>query len=138
MAKLNLRHDQYPVPVDTIQERLDLCRWYLALTRTMHDLTFPKKRGGYGSDMELMLVLMCIFIGDAEGRPTSATKISNHCGLSRTTVYRCPEKLIALKKVARDGRNYFLAPGAAAIDAKNALPAILAKFPATRRPNRTH
>lgn len=138
MKKLKLRHEQSHVPTETIQERLELCRWYLALTRTMHEMTFPQTEGGYGSNMELMLVLMGVFIGDAEGRPTTATKIANHCGLSRSTVYRQLDRLMAMKKVTREGRNYFVAPGAAAVDAQNALPAILNRFPATRRPDRTH
>jgi hypothetical protein len=121
-----------------MQERLELSRWYLALTRTMHELSFPGEPGGFGSNLEMMLVFMGVFIGDAEERPTTATKIANHCGLSRTTVYRRLEQLIARKKVVRDGRCYFIAPGAAPIDAEDLLPKVLDKFPATRRPIRTH
>lgn len=138
MPKLKLRHDQSPVTDETLQERLDLCRWYLALTRTVHELAFPRAKGGFGSNTELLLVFMGVFIGDAEGRPTTATKIANHCGLSRATVYRRLEQLMTLKKVTREGRSYFVAPGAAPIDTQNTLPAILDKFPAAKRPNRTH
>jgi hypothetical protein len=104
----------------------------------MHELSFPEDRAGFGSNLELLLVFIGVFIGDAEGRPTSATKIANHCGLSRSTVYRRLEELIAKKKVVREGRSYFIAPGAAPIDAENLLPRVLEKFPATVRPIRTH
>jgi len=134
---LKLRHDQSHVPDETLQQRLELCRWYLALTRTIHELTFPQDEGGFGSNLELMLVLMGVFIGDAEGRPTTATKIAVHCGLSRQTVYRRLEELIALGKVTRERRSYFVAPGAAPLDPQNLLPAILDKFPVSKRPNRT-
>lgn|GEM_PF-3743786 len=134
---MKLRHDQSHVPDETLQQRLELCRWYLALTRTIHELTFPQDEGGFGSNLELMLVLMGVFIGDAEGRPTTATKIAVHCGLSRQTVYRRLEELIALGKVTRERRSYFVAPGAAPLDPQNLLPAILDKFPVSKRPNRT-
>lgn len=138
MPKLKLRYEQSHVPDETLEERLELCRWYLALTRTIQDLTFPQRRVGFGSNLELMLVLMGVFIGDAEGRPTTATKIANHCGLSRATVYRRLDQLIKLGKVTREKRSYFVAPGAAPSDPGNLLPTILDKFPAARRPKRTH
>lgn len=138
MPKLKLRHDQAPVARETLEERLDLCRWYLALTRTMYELTFPGGGASFGSNMELMLVIIGVFVGDAEGMPTTATKIAGHCGLSRATVYRRLDELMTMGKVTREGRNYFIAPGAAPLDGQNLLPKVLDKFPAIRRPKRTH
>lgn len=138
MPKIKLRHTQTHVPVETIEERLELCRWYLSLTRTMHELSFPEEKGGFGSNLEMMLVFIGVFIGDAEGKPTTPTKIANHCGLSRSTVYRRLGQLCDLNKVVREGKSYFIAPGAAPLDAENLLPKVLEKFPATRRPIRTH
>jgi hypothetical protein len=138
MPKMKLRHAQTHVPVETMEERLELGRWYLLLTRTMHELSFPEDRAGWGSNLELLLVFIGVFIGDAEGRPTTATKIANYCGLSRSTVYRQLNDLIAKKKVVREGRGYFIAPGAAPVDAEGLLPKVLEKFPATKRPIRTH
>lgn len=138
MPRIKLRHEQTHVPIETMLQRLELCRWYLSLTRTMHELTFPEERGGFGSNLELMLVFVGVFIGDAEGMPTTATKIANYCGLSRSTVYRRLDQLIALKKVIREGRGYFIAPGAAPLDHENRLPKVLDKFPATKRPIRTY
>jgi len=138
MPRMKLRHTQTHVPIETMEERLDLARWYLALTRTMHELSFPEERGGFGSNLEMMLVFIGVFIGDAEGKPTTPTKIANHCGLSRSTVYRRLEQLRELKKVVKEGRSYFIAPGAAPLDPEGALPKVLEKFPATKRPIRTH
>jgi hypothetical protein len=138
MPKLKLRHPQVHVGADVMQQRLDLCRWYLALTQTMYEMTFPDHRGGFGSNMELMLVLIGVFIGDAEGRPTTATKIAGHCGLSRATVYRRLDQLITMRKITREGRNYFIAPGVAPADEQGLLSRVLEKFPSNARPNRTH
>lgn len=136
-TKLKLRHAQTHVATDVIQERLDLCRWYLSLTRTMHELTFPLDKAGFGSSMELMLVFIGVFIGDAEGRPTTATKIAVHCGMARASVYRRLKQLMAMGKVTRERRNYYIAPGAAPIDERGLLPTVLDKFPANRRSKRT-
>jgi hypothetical protein len=138
MAKMKLRYPQTHVPTDIMEWRFELGRWYLALTRTMNELSFPEDRAGFGSNLELLLVYIGVFVGDAEGRPTSATSISHHCGLTRPTVYRRLEELIARKRVVREGRNYFIAPGAAPIDGNNLLLKVLDKCPATKRPIRTH
>lgn len=128
-SELKLHYPQRHVGADTIKQRLELSRWYVALTRIMCDLTFPDDPSGFGSNVELLLVLMGVFIGDAEGRPTTATKISSYCGIPRATVYRRLDRLIQLKKVARDGQSYHLAPGASVIDRNGQLPKILRKFP---------
>lgn len=137
MPKLKLRYEQTHVSEDIMEERLELCRWYLALTRTMQELTFPQQSRGFGSNLELMLVLMGVFIGDAEGRHVTATKIAHHCGLSRPAVYRRLAELIKLGKVVRDEHSYFVAPGAAPLDPEGHLPAVLRKFPPLSRPKRT-
>lgn len=138
MPKMKLRYPQTQVPIETMEWRLELGRWYLALTRTMHELSFPEERSGFGSNLELLLVYIGVFIGDAEGRPTTATKIANHCGLSRSTVYRRLDELIGKNKVVREGRSYFIAPGAAPTDAEGLLSKVLEKVPATKRPIRTY
>jgi hypothetical protein len=138
MPKMKLRHAQTHIPIETMEWRLDLGKWYLALTRALYEISFPEDRSGFGSNLELLLVYIGVFIGDAEGRPTTATKIANYCGLSRSTVYRRLEELIEKKKVVREGRGYFIAPGAAPIDADSILAKVLDKVPTTRRPIRTH
>lgn len=138
MTKPKLRHPQVHIEPEVIEQRVDLCRWYLTLTRTMFELAFPPDCGGFGSNMELMLVLMGVFVGDAEGRPPTATKIAGHCGLSRPTVYRRLEQLMKLRKVERSGHNYFVAPGVSPSDPMGLLPRVLEKFPLNVRPKRTH
>jgi hypothetical protein len=134
--QIKMRHEQAHLAIETLEDRLELCKWYLVLTRTLHELTFPNL-GSFGSNVELMLVMMGVFIGDAEGRPTTATKIANHCGMSRQAVYRRLEQLTDMKKVIREGKNYYIAPGVAPLDVDNRLPQVLEKFPATKRPIRT-
>ncbi len=113
MSKLKLRYTQPGLPIEIIEERLRFARLYVDLTRTFHEIAFPKNAKGFGSDLETLMVLICVFIGDAEGRPTTATKIASHAGMPRATVYRRLEQLIKINKVKRIARNYYLAPGGA-------------------------
>jgi AraC-like DNA-binding protein len=135
--RMKMRHAQPQVPIDTMVFRLELSRWYMSLTRSIHELCFPEDTAGFGANLELMLVWIGVFIGDAEGRPTTATKIATHCGMSRQTVYRRLEQLINMGKVVREGRCYFVAPGAAPAE-NGHLPKVLEKLPAAVRPIRTH
>lgn len=97
---------------------------YVGLTRASYEIAFPTRKT-FGADLETMLVLMGVFLGDAEGRPTSVTKIAAYCGLPRASVYRRLGDLIELKKVERVGRNYFLAEGAVTPDRQQKLSRII-------------
>lgn len=121
---LKLYNPQPHIPADSLQERLRLARFYVDITRTMYGMAFPKKK----ADLETLLTFICIFIGDAEGRPTTATKIASHSGLSRTTVYRRLHSLMRLKKIVRVGRNYHLAQGAVTPDKYGRLQKVLDSF----------
>jgi hypothetical protein len=108
-------HNQQPhISEGKLRERVKLAHLYVNLTRAMYEVTLLKKAEKSGCDLEALLVLLCIYVGDVEQRPTSATKVASHAGLSRGTVYRRLGLLIKLKKVMRNGRNYHIAPGAAA------------------------
>lgn len=108
-----------------MREKLDVARMYVALTREMLDMAFPASTR---SDLEALLVLICIFIGDAEGRSTTATKVASHSGLSRTAVYRRLELLLKLKKIVRTGATYHIAPGAIVADDQGRIAKIFRKF----------
>jgi hypothetical protein len=125
---LKLRFEQTHVPAERLRERLRLARLYILLTRTFHEMAFPHTAKSYGSNIEALLVLVCVFIGDAEGRPTTVTKIASHAGLPRATVYRRLEQLCAIKKITRVGRSYYLASGAAHPDDHGRLSKILEGF----------
>jgi hypothetical protein len=118
MPKLHNR--QSLVTNGKLRERLGIAMAYVELTRVMCDL-------GFGGEihMETLLTALCVFIGEAEGRPTTATKIAQHSGLPRATIYRRLGELMKLKKVVRVGRNYCLAENAITPDRNNRLSRIL-------------
>lgn len=129
MTDLNIYNPQVLVSADELRERLKLARLYLALTHELLARIFNGKRNRVrGSDLESLLVVVCVFIGDAEGRPTTATKIASHSGLPRPSVYRHLMRLIRLKKVARVGNNYRLTKTAINPDDKRRLARILDEF----------
>jgi hypothetical protein len=124
MPVLKLRYAQPHLSAERLRERLKLARIYVQMTRTFSELAFPKRKN-YGSDLETLLVFTCVFIADAEGRPTTVTKIAANAGMPRATVYRRLEHLCKLKKVVQVGRSYYLAPGAASPDEHGKLTKIL-------------
>jgi hypothetical protein len=120
-----LKFPQTHIPPTQLREKLEVARMYVALTREMLDMAFPASER---TDLEALLVLVCVFIGDAEGRSTTATKLASHSGLSRPAVYRRLARLKKLKKVVRVGDTYHLAPGAVVSDEKGRIAKILRKF----------
>lgn len=66
----------------------------------VHDTHFPG--GRFGNDAGLTFVFLAVFLGHAEGRAMTATKISAYLDKPRTTVLRRLEKLTANGVVARD------------------------------------
>lgn len=123
-----MKFPQAGVPEEAIPERLKLVRGYIRLTRSMHEMAFPTSKKGWGSDFEMLVVLMCVFVGDASGRPMSATRIGIYAGLSRTTVYRRLETLLEIGKIVRVGRLYYYAPNAISVDNFNKFPKIFDGF----------
>lgn len=128
MPKSKLRYPQPNLPPHLADERLKLLRIYIEFTRTLHLVAFPKKARRFGSDLETLIVLSCVFIGDAEGRPMTATKIASHAGLPRATVYRRLEQLMKIKRITRLARNYYIAPGAASPDHHGRLSKVLTSY----------
>lgn len=120
-----LKFPQTHVSPAELRERLEVARMYVALTRELLGLAFPNATR---ADMEALLVLICVFIGDAEDRSTTATKVASHSGLSRQAVYRRLERLRKLKKIVRIGSNYHIAPGSVAADEHGRIAKILGKF----------
>jgi hypothetical protein len=113
---------------DQIRERLRIARLYVAMTRTLHEVTFPQSGSGYGAELESLLVALCVFIGDAEGRPMSASNIAIHAGLPRASVYRRLERLTKQKKIVRVGRSYHYGESAGGSDDYERLRRLLDNF----------
>lgn len=126
MPELKLHFPQTTIPLEEIIHRLKLARLYVNLTHTAHSIVFPGRKGA--TELELLLVLLCVFIGDAEGRPTTATKISAHAHLARATTYRRLDDLIRLKKVKKSGRTYHLAPNSLTPDENKRLQRVVRQY----------
>lgn len=125
MPDLKLHNPQAHASQSQLRQKLKLSRVYVDLTREMMTMAF---NGRKGADLEALLVLLCIFVGEADGRKTTASNLSAHSGLSRTSVYRRLEYLIRAGKILREGRNYCLAEGAVIVDTKGRLSRILNNY----------
>jgi hypothetical protein len=129
MPDLKIYNQQVLVSSADLRERLNLARLYLALTHVFLARLFKGKRNRIrGTDLESLLVVVCVFIGDAEGRPTTATKIASHSGIPRPSVYRHLNRLIRLKKVVRIGHSYRLTGTAIFPDEERRIARILEEF----------
>jgi CRP-like cAMP-binding protein len=127
---LKFRNQQSRLSSAELRERLKFARMYLAITHEIRRRIFDNcKRGNIsGVEMEAILVLVAVFIGDADGRPTNASKIAAYSGLPRSTVYRRLEQLVRLGKVDRVGRRYYLARDAVTSDSNGRLSRIFRDF----------
>ncbi|MCA6114283.1 helix-turn-helix domain-containing protein [Bradyrhizobium sp. WSM 1738] len=105
-----------------LRERLFLARAYIDLTKLMCGRMFPHLTN---ANLEALIAVMCVFVGEAEGRPPTVTKIAQHSGLTRQTVYRRLEYLIELGRVVRVGKRYYMAENAMEPDPHNRLMKIL-------------
>lgn len=100
---------------------------YVELTHTMHSMAFPQNDGVQGN-LEALLVLVCVFVSDAEGRPASVSKIAAHAMMPRATVYRKLDYLMKIGKIVKVGRSYCYAPNAITPDIHGKLGTILDRF----------
>lgn len=125
MPDLKLAYPQTHVSPSALRQKLKISQIYIDLTRELLGMAFPKRNG---SDLETLLVLLCVFVSEAEGRRTTATKIASQSGLARQSVYRRLDRLCTIGKILKVGRNYHLAPGAAIVDESGRLSRILNNF----------
>lgn len=77
------------------QSGLIVAKLMLGLTKAI-GLTFLKTKV-YGSSSDLALLCAAIFLGQAEGKPMTAGKLSDFVGMPRSTVIR------KLTQLAREG-----------------------------------
>ena len=87
-------------------QRADVCRMLVNITRTLRDCYAPDLALGEVAD--LMWVLCNVFIGHANNRPPSASKLARSLEMPRTTVLRKLARLTELGLVVRVGRTYCL------------------------------
>lgn len=125
---LKMSHPQPRVPAADIKIRLEVARLYVDLTRALQEVAYPEVPRRSEPDLEMLMVTLCVFIGDAEGRPMSATKIASYSGLNRASVYRRLDSLKEMNKIERDGRVYRYVENAMEVDRNQLLSKIVDKF----------
>lgn len=81
-----------------------IARLVLDLCRTTHETLFPGVR--FGSDFDLLFVFLAVFIGEAEGRPMTGSKIAAYLDKPRPTTLRKLEKLCRRGFIERERRRY--------------------------------
>jgi hypothetical protein len=123
-----MRYPQPRVGPETIETRLKAAKLYVDLTRTLKDIAYPPGAKSLRLDIETLLVVIAVFIGDGDDRPMTATKIAHFTELPRATVYRKLDQLIKLRKIVRVGRRYFYAENAMNPEPLDHLGAILKSF----------
>lgn len=116
------------MPPESIGYGLRMGRAYVDLTRALHGILLPDTAHHFGAENETLLVLIAVYIGDAENRPMSASKIAGYVGLPRASVYRRIDRLTKEGRIERCGRNYRLVPGTMRGDPSGQLRRIMARF----------
>jgi len=87
-------------------ERARVARLVLNLLRTVRNAYTPELTLEEAS--EFLFLMMHLFIGHAEGRPLSASKLARIAEMPRTTVLRRLAALIELGYLERVGDSYYL------------------------------
>jgi response regulator of citrate/malate metabolism len=124
-----MRNRQKHMATEEIDYGLRMARVYVTLTRALHDTLLTETAARFGSESETLLVLLAIFIGDAENRPMSASKIAGYVGLPRASVYRRIAYLTKAGRIERcRKRTYRLVPGTMRGDPHQRLRKIIRKF----------
>jgi DNA-binding transcriptional ArsR family regulator len=88
--------------------------WYLAARALLDIMRIAAKHDqehgadGPASQVETLLLLWSIYVGQYEGRPLSASKLALYTGMPRPTIMRKLAPLMALGKVERKRRGYCL------------------------------
>ena len=75
------------------KKRVVIWRLLTGILREVHKLHFD---GPLGADLDLLMILGAVVASENEGRPTSASKISNYLEMPRETVRR---KMVQLEKL---------------------------------------
>lgn len=75
-----------PARIKRAKERIVLSRLTLKLTQLV-DVSFTKT-GKFGSSADDVMLLLAVFIGQAEARPMTPGKLAEYVGIPRATVIR--------------------------------------------------
>lgn len=89
--------------------KLQVAKSYLDLTRAMVACFLPGSPHELGPNIESIIILLAVLIGDGEGRPMNATKLAHFTSISRPTVHRRLKNLLKQGKVMRRGDDYYFA-----------------------------
>jgi DNA-binding transcriptional ArsR family regulator len=97
-----------PIPLAIPETRAALARMYLELTIAFHATIFPLEQTPSKLDANLTAVAVAVMLGHADGNPMNATELTSILRMSRTSVQRRLDVLIAHGIIHRVEDRYFL------------------------------
>lgn len=89
-------------------DRLAIAHMLVEVAKSYHSIIYPE--GNFAANIDGVFISACVFIGDAEHKPMSATKIAHYLGMPRTTVLRKLKDLEARDVIRRHGNVYLISP----------------------------
>ena len=102
--------------VPLVDARLCLARTLISLLRNAHTAWRPDH--AFAADIDSTLIITAIFLGHAEGRPFSSSKLAGYLDMPRTTLLRRLELLEREGAIVHNGHHYLLNIDAAVMQDK--------------------
>jgi DNA-binding transcriptional ArsR family regulator len=107
--------DMSPPPKFALPEtRAALARMYVELTKAFHATIFPLDQKPSELDANLTAVVVTVMMGQAEGRPMTASEVASELNMPPRSVQRRLDVLVAHGIIQRIERKYYLDPVRAA------------------------
>lgn len=79
---------------------------WIELTRHLHKAVAPEVQYQFGSRTSLLLVWVAVYLGTAEGKLMTASKLATFVGMPRTTVIRRLARLRRAGAIEKVGGKY--------------------------------
>lgn len=102
-----------PAAIPRRRERLIVNRALVEIVRYW-SRAYAHSEDRAGEVIEVFFVAACVFVGQAEGRPMSATKLAAYTGMPRTTVLRKLDVLMHMGLARKVQRAYCITDAALA------------------------
>jgi hypothetical protein len=106
------RHVKYP------HHRIIISKMVIDVMRMLTSTYFEVE--SFGSSVDEILLVIAVFIGQAEGRPLNAYKLSSFVGIPRATVIRKMKRMQKHRYVEQDESGKYLLP-IAALNSRNVI-----------------
>jgi hypothetical protein len=108
--KLHPHSASLPIPISIQQGRAALARMYIDLTLAFHANMFPPDLVQKEPECNLILVILAVMLGHAEGHPMTASEIARLVQQPGSTVLKRLNLLIKHGLIQRIKGKYYLEP----------------------------